>query len=149
MAKALSNANVRVALNKLIPDAAGALTIAGATNVSPSAVNITAHGLSVGDVIFVVGTTGNTALNGLRKVHAVADANHFTMDDFFTGSAVNGNGVTGGSPTAERIKWGGTPDDCTDLVETMERTKYAPGRVKDSSRPSATLETTIAVATGQ
>jgi len=149
MAKALSGAGARTLLNKLIADAAGALTIAGATNASPSVVNVTAHGLSVGDVIFVVGTTGNTAINGLRKVATVPDSGHFTMTDFFTGSAVNGNGTTGGSPTATRVKSGLTPDDCADLIETMNRTSNGPGRIKDSSRPSATLETTIAVTLGQ
>lgn len=149
MARALTGALVRTLLNKIIPDAAGTLTIIAATNASPQVVNVTAHGLSVGDVLFISGTTTDVTLNGLKKVRAVTDADHFTLNDFFTGAVLNAGGASGGSPIAQRIEWGGTPDDLADLQATMDRTKKSAGRVADSKRPSATLETTIAVALGQ
>lgn len=150
MSKVLSGATLRTVHNKIIPDAnaAGAQVITVATNASPAVITIAGHGLSSGDVLFVAGTTGNTAINGLRKA-VVIDANTFSMTDFFTGSAVNGNGVMGGSPTAARIEVGITPDDCVDLLATCERNKLlAPGKYPDSQRPNA-AEVTIASVLGQ
>lgn len=145
MSKVLKGATLRAVLNKIIPDAnaVGAQVITVATNASPSVITIAGHGLSSGDVLFVAGTTGNTAINGLRKA-VVIDANTFSMTDFFTAAAVNGNGVMGGSPTAARIEVGIMPDDCVDLIATCDTTKTArPGTFPDSQRPNA-AEVTIA-----
>jgi len=118
MAVLKTTAQVRSLLNKLVGETAQVITVS--TNASPSVQTIAAHGYSTGDVIFVVGMTGNTNANGLRTA-VVINANTFSMLDFFTGSAVNGNGTVGGSPTAARVKAALTPGDLDDLQTTLQR----------------------------
>jgi len=143
MSIVLTPTAARLKLAKIIAAEAAAQVITVATNASPSVITIAGHGYKVGDVLFIVGATGNTAINGQRKVATVPTVNTFTCTDFFSGAAVNGNGVLGGSPTAQRLIIGLTVDDLTDLVDQAAKTPYGAGRVKDSSRPSATLETTL------
>lgn len=77
------------------------LAISAATNASPVVVTINAHGFVDGDTVFIVGATGNTAINGFRIVEGVT-TNTFTMTDLVTLAAINGNGSFAGSATAQR-----------------------------------------------
>ena len=144
MAKTLTASDVRLLLASLTSESA--LTIAGATNANPSVINVTGHGLSVGDVVFIVGTTGNTAINGVRVVAHVTDANHFDCTDFFAGTAVAGNGTTGGSPTATRIKINLRPGDLNDLKFYLSKLSSASGPFADVNRAS---ESSVATIVGQ
>jgi uncharacterized phage protein gp47/JayE len=68
-------------------------TIVGATNASPSRVGGgRPHDLNIGDVVYISGATGNTAINGLRRVKWVDDHNYLYLEDM-EGAAVNGNGA--------------------------------------------------------
>lgn len=59
-------------------------TITGATNTNPVALEITGHGYSVDDEVYITGMEGMTELNGLTwKVYSVPDANHITLYTLF------------------------------------------------------------------
>lgn len=81
--------NIKVVLVDL--DAYAKL-ITAATNASPSVVTSAAHGLSNGDIVSIVGSLGNTAINCIGVVGGVT-TNTFTLTDYDTGAAINGNGV--------------------------------------------------------
>jgi hypothetical protein len=144
MANLLTSTQVRALVNKLGAGEAAAQTIVGATNASPSVVNVTGHGYVVGDVLLISGTTGNTNLNGVRVVATTPDADHYTATDLFTGSAVNGNSATGGSPVCHRIAQLLTPGDLEDLMTTLERMSFSP-RGEDAQR---SLENSIKTIVG-
>lgn len=66
--------------------------VADATNASPINIEDVAHGLTTGDVVTVVGVTGNTAANGTWVI-TVIDPDNFTLN----GSVGNGAYVSGGT----------------------------------------------------
>src|SRR5881394_2813601 len=68
MSIVLTPTAARLKLAKIIAAEAAAQVITVATNASPSVITIAGHGYKVGDVLFIVGATGNTAINGQRKV---------------------------------------------------------------------------------
>lgn len=138
MALLLSSSAIRSLLGKLTGVAAA--SIAGATNASPSVINVTAHGFAAGDVLVQYNTTGNTAINGLFAVAAVSDADHYTINDLVTGAAVNGNGVTAGSGKAQRVTIGLTPGDIGDLETTLSRINAKKGSDANRSGES-TIQT--------
>lgn len=72
------------------------IAISSSTNASPIAVTATAHGLSTGDVVQIVGHTTNTNANG-QWVITSTGANTFTLN----GST--GNGVGGATGTVRQI----------------------------------------------
>lgn len=78
-------------------------TVTNATNATPIAVTVTAHGYSTGDTITVQSVTGNTAANGLWAITQI-DANTFSLN----GSVGNGAYVSGGSSsnTGGIYAWG-------------------------------------------
>lgn len=68
-------------------------TILGATNASPSVINVTGHGYSDGDAIVINGVLGNTAVNVSGFVKNV-DADHFSLySDSALTVPVAGNGA--------------------------------------------------------
>ena len=69
--------------------------ISDATNAAPSVITSNAHGFTDGDVLTIVGATGNTNINGLRVV-ANSDTNTFELTDI-DGTAIDGNGAFGGT----------------------------------------------------
>lgn len=83
---------------------AGTKTITAATNATPIVCTSTAHGWANGDVIFISGATGLTAMNGVWVIGSVA-TDTFTL----VGSA--GNGVFGGTVTASRVGYRYDLDD--------------------------------------
>lgn len=135
MANVLNTAAIRALLGKLAGDAGQ--TVTAATNASPSVATLAGNGYGPGDVVFIVGTTGNTAINGVRVVTPV-DANTFTMTDLFTGAAVNGNGTFGGTVHSFRIFDNKVAGDLVDLLSAMDKvsSKYGPG--EDSNRANET-----------
>ena len=68
------------------------IAVTAATNASPSVVTCTAHGMANGDRVCIIGSLGNTAINGLFSVAGVT-TNTFTLTDLDTAAAVAGNGV--------------------------------------------------------
>ena len=142
MSANLTVAGIRALLGKLVGESAK--TIASATNAPQAVFTVTAgHGYSVGDVIFVSGTTGNTALNGVRVVATVPLSTTFTCTDLFTGADVDGNGTTGGSPIAKRIKCGLTPGDLVDLLASLDKVSSALGPFSDANRAAESSLSTI------
>lgn len=71
-----------------------AQTITGATNATPIVVTVAGHGYVVGDVVYITGGLGNTAMNGRWFVSAVT-TNTFTL----LGSVGNGAWTSGGTVT--------------------------------------------------
>jgi hypothetical protein len=53
--------------------------ITGATNATPIALTITAHGWSVGDILIIQGVLGNTSANGTYRIKVVVDANTVSL----------------------------------------------------------------------
>ena len=66
--------------------------ITGVTNASPAVVTATAHGLSNGTRVAVVGVGGTTAVNRLEALIAGSTTNTFNLTDL-DGNAINGNGA--------------------------------------------------------
>jgi Baseplate J-like protein len=79
------------------------LTILTATNASPSRIGLTVpHSYNIGDYVFISGATGNTAINGLRRIRYSDDFYGFYLEDIY-GTAINGNGVYGASSGSIRL----------------------------------------------
>lgn len=138
MAKNLTATQIRNLLAKLT--AAAEQTLTGATNASPSVLNIAAHGLKTLDVVAIYSVTGNTALNGVFSVLEGADADHFSLKTYPGLVAVNGNGVTSGGKV-RRLTTGWTPGDLEDIHNMLNRVKSP--HLADKDRPNSTLESTI------
>lgn len=68
------------------------VAITSSTNATPIVVTATAHGLTVGQRVFIQGHATNTKANGIFKVKA-ATTNTFTLGDEVTNADVAGNGV--------------------------------------------------------
>ena len=72
-------------------------SIISSTNASPISVNVSSHGMSTGDTVFIRNHATNTNANG-EWIVTVTDANNFTLN----GST--GNGVGGATGTASPMK---------------------------------------------
>lgn len=71
-----------------------ALNITGATKASPGVLEVTGHGLSVNNAVYVASVGGMTELNGrYYLVNSVPDADHITLKDRW-GAAVNTTAYT-------------------------------------------------------
>ena len=69
------------------------IAITGATNATPIVITTgSAHGLTTGDVVIIVGVGGNTAANGRFSV-TVVDTDEFSLQDADTGANIAGNGT--------------------------------------------------------
>lgn len=91
--------------------------ILGITQANPPVFNVSSHGYSVGDWIFIENVQGMTNFNGLTWiVSSTPDANHFTVVDLF-GRHINGTGfnpyISGG--TASRLYEIDSPYSVEDL----------------------------------
>lgn len=80
--------------------AANPFAVVNASNVVT--VTWTAHGLSVGQSVYLTGLTGsrgltNTDINGYFVVASVVDANHFTFNTFHNATSTGTTGGSGGS----------------------------------------------------
>ena len=88
------------ALGHIVPVAQ---TVTAASNASPIAITVTAHGYVTGATIRIQGVTGNTAANNTigndRWVVIVIDANTFSL----IGSAGNGAYASGGTVYATPV----------------------------------------------
>jgi hypothetical protein len=74
-------------------------TVTNATNASPIAITVTAHGYSTGNRVSLSEVQGNTAANGEWTI-TVIDANTFTLN----GSTGNNNFISGvGTPAAAQL----------------------------------------------
>lgn len=109
--------------NNGAPVLEAAKTISGATKASPCVLEITGHGYSVGDWVYISDVGGMTQLNGnYYIVRGVPDANHISLNDL-AGNAVDssayGTYTTGGS--AQRIYTITSPYTAADLAQI----KYA------------------------
>lgn len=138
MAKVLNTTQIQLLLGSGGMVGADGPTISTSTNASPSVATAAAHGRAVGDVLFISGITGNTALNGVRVVATVPDADTMTFTDFFAGTAVNGNGSHGGSPVCKRVTVSMKPIDLRNLQNMLSRKPYV--RASDAN---PTAESTI------
>lgn len=76
-------------------------TITGITAANPVVVTSTAHGLSVGAVVYITGVSGMTEINGMAGVVTAQDTNTFTL------GGINGSAFTaytsGGSATPQTM----------------------------------------------
>jgi hypothetical protein len=63
--------------------------ILGITQASPGVLNVTAHGYSTGEWIFITGIVGMTQLNGRYARVVVVDADHFSLQRVLDSSAIN------------------------------------------------------------
>lgn len=86
----------RNTIEKTILNAVTPVAITSSTNATPSVLTVTAHGLTTGDRVLVYGHATNTAVNGIFKA-VVVTANTFSLVDEFSGAAINGNGIGGGT----------------------------------------------------
>ena len=78
--------------------------VLAASNASPIAVTVTAHGYLTGDQVRIDLAAGNTAANGIWTITKI-DANNFSLN----GST--GNGAYTGSGIAKRLSGGLTPSE--------------------------------------
>ena len=77
----------------------GEITISSATNATPIVCTSTGHGYKENTVILLTGATGNTNVNGIRRIVNVTD-DTFELVDATTGANIAGNGSFGGTCTA-------------------------------------------------
>lgn len=138
MALLLNTPQIRAVLGKLSMNATQA--ISGATDASPAVINVVNHGLSVGDVVYQTGVGGNTNCNCVGKVASVVDANHYTLTDLHTGSAINGNAAYTSGGTAQRIFAGLIPHNLLDLQRSLDSTKYVEGTDADFVAQESTIQ---------
>lgn len=76
----------------------GEVTISAATNANPIVCTSAGHGYKENTVVYLTGATGNTNVNGIRRIVNV-DADTFELVDATTGSNIAGNGTFGGTCT--------------------------------------------------
>ncbi len=119
--------------------------ITGASNASPIVVTSTAHGLSPGTTVTIVGVLGNTAANGTFTVSKI-DANRFSLN----GSTGNGAYTSGGTfrvvptpafplyPDSLAVFLTPTPDASTQPVPTWNlKVRPTRGRFQITPTPTA------------
>lgn len=141
MSQVLQISDIRLLLDKLV--AGSNFTISAATNASPAVATYPSGTLSVGDIVVISGTTGMTALNGLRKVATVPSPTTATFTDLVAGTAVNGNGTFGGTVLTSRIYSGVTPGDLADLFAALDKVSCALGPFQDNNRAAESSLQTI------
>jgi hypothetical protein len=95
----------------VIPNYPAAVNVIAVTQANPAIIQTTsAHGLAIGDSVRIAGHQGQVAVNGVRRVIAVADATHYTIGDFTTGAGINAGGTdTNVSGTSQAITLGAYP----------------------------------------
>ena len=76
----------------------GEVTISAATNANPIVCTSAGHGYKENTVVYLTGATGNTNVNGIRRIVSV-DTDTFTLVDATTGANIAGNGTFGGTCT--------------------------------------------------
>ncbi len=77
-------------------DAVTPVAVISSTDATPIVVTATAHGITNGQRVLIVGHTTNIAANGIFVAKAVT-ANTFALSDEFTGADVAGSGAGSGS----------------------------------------------------
>ncbi len=77
-------------------DAVTPVAVTSSTDATPIVVTATAHGLSTGDIVQIIGHTTNIAANGRFKVTRLT-ADTFSLQDEFTGANVAGTGGGAGA----------------------------------------------------
>lgn len=124
-------------------------TVSGITKANPAVVNVTAHGFSNGDEVFLA-VAGMTQVNNKRYKITVTDADHFSLQDQVTGANVNSTGYsTFTSGTAARIYTIVTPYAIADVnylkwtqsadVMTLTMKNYPPYELSRLDHASWTL----------
>lgn len=74
------------------------VAVTSSTDATPVVVTATAHGLVVGQRVFIIGHTTNVAANGIYRVGAASfTANTFSLVDEITGASIVGSGGGAGS----------------------------------------------------
>lgn len=76
----------------------GQVTITAATNANPIVCTSAGHGYKENTVVLLTGATGNTNVNGIRRLANVTD-DTFELMDADTGANIAGNGTFGGTCT--------------------------------------------------
>jgi hypothetical protein len=76
----------------------GEVTISAATNANPIVCTSAGHGYKENTVVYLTGATGNTNVNGVRRIVNV-DTDTFELVDATTGLNIAGNGTFGGTCT--------------------------------------------------
>lgn len=99
----------------LFAEAAATFAVAGVTNTNAvdAQINVTAHGLAVGQAVHILAIGGASNLNGFYYVKTVVDSDHFKISATLGGSIIQGNGASYTS--------GGT-------VQTMDAISLAAGQ---------------------
>jgi hypothetical protein len=85
-----TTATMTAALHDMATASTGVKAITGATNATPIALTVTAHGFSNGDLVLISGVGGNLAANGIFQVSGQT-TNAFNLIDPITGSNVVGS----------------------------------------------------------
>jgi len=119
MAKHLTSAGIRAALNKV--GAAAEKTITGATNATPIVITATSHGYSTGDVVAIHSVGGNVAANKAGWTITTVDANSFSLD-----TSVGNGGYTSGGKSS-RLTAQLLPSDLDNLIGTLSRVPHVHG----------------------
>jgi hypothetical protein len=78
----------------------GEITISAATNANPIVCTSAGHKHTENTVLTFTGATGNTNVNGIRRIVNVTD-DTFELVDADTGANITGNGTFGGTCTAD------------------------------------------------
>ena len=76
----------------------GEVTISAATNANPIVCTSAGHGYKENTVVYLTGATGNTNVNGIRRLKNVT-TDTFELVDATTGANIAGNGAFGGTCT--------------------------------------------------
>lgn len=76
----------------------GEVSVTAATNANPIVCTSAGHGYKDNTVVYLTGATGNTNVNGIRRITSVTD-DTFTLVDATTGDNIAGNGSFGGTCT--------------------------------------------------
>lgn len=120
-------------------DSGGTHTPGTATNATPIVVTDTAHGYTQNDIITIASYTGNTGANGIWQISPVT-TNTYTL----LGSV--GNGVSGGSPTSQRLNGAGDTALVTDSgVARVTGTQSNPSSNQYRSVATMTFVSSLAI----
>ncbi len=131
-------------------------TILGITNASPGVLNVTAHGYSTGNWVYLSTINGMPSLSGYTAKIIVTDANHFELVDPITGTAIDttslGTFIDGTSSKIYEISTPYLAEDLNELkftqsadVMTITHPDYAP---RDLTRTGDTAWTLSVISFG-
>lgn len=100
-------------------DALTSLAVTAATNASPSVITTATHSLAVNDFVIILGSAGNTAINGVFQVNTVPSGTTFTLKNL-DGTVVAGNGTwTSGGKVYKIGTWANWSDISAGLVGSI------------------------------